>query len=145
MIGCCREIASLALLDEVLQRPVIASSSALMDYLTFDLRSETNETFRSLYLNARHELLAQDTTAKGTIDAAPFLPREIIGRALEIGATAIIVAHNHPSGDPSPSARDLECTRLLARLCHDLDISFLDHVIVGRGSFVSLRREGALE
>lgn len=143
VIGCCREFLSSALLDEVVRRPVIASSSALMDYLCFELRSETNERFRSLYLNARHELLAQETS-KGTIDAVPFVPREIIGRALELGATSIIIAHNHPSGDPKPSPRDLECTRLLAQLCHGMDISFLDHVIVGRGSFVSLRREGAI-
>ncbi len=144
MLRCCRRAMSLALLAEVVRRPVIESSAALLDYLRFEMHSDTVETFRTLYLNARHELIAHETTSTGTVDSAPFLPREIIGRALELGATSIVVAHNHPSGDPRPSAQDLDCTRLLSRLCEGLDILLVDHVIVGRGAVISLRRQGLL-
>lgn len=144
MLLCCRRAMSLALLDEVVRRPVIESSAALMDYLRFEVCSETVETFRTLYLNARNELIAHETTSTGTVDSVPFLPREIIGRALELGAMSIVIAHNHPSGDPRPSAQDLDCTRLLARLCEGLDILLIDHVIVGRGAVVSMRRQGLL-
>lgn len=145
MLRCCHRAMSQVLLEEVVRRPVIGSSTALLNYLRFELRSETVETFRTLYLNGRHELIMHEVTATGTIDSAPFLPREIIGRALELGATSLVIAHNHPSGDPRPSSQDLESTHLLARLCEGLDILLIDHVIVGRGAIVSLRRQGLLE
>lgn len=124
--------------------PILGSSSAVLDYLRFSLASTTVETFRTLFLNARNELLADETTSVGTVGAAPFYPREIIGRAIELGATSLIVAHNHPSGDPRPSREDMDCTLALASVCEGLDIALLDHVIVTRGSATSMRAAGLL-
>lgn len=117
----------------------------MLDYLRFDLANELNEQFRALYLNGRHELVAEETIARGTIDSAPFYAREVIGRAIEFGAASLIVVHNHPSGDPQPSREDVDCTRSLASLCAGLGIVLLDHVVVGRHAAVSLRQAGLLQ
>lgn len=135
---------SLALREAVTDGPILGSSAAVLDYLRISLGSVVREEFRTLFLNARHELLAEETTSTGTVDAAPFYPREIIGRAIELGATSLIVAHNHPSGDPSPSREDLACTLRLARLCDALDIELIDHVVVARGTTTSMRAVGLL-
>lgn len=130
--------------ETVTSGPILGSSSAVLEYLRFSLASTTSEEFRTLFLNARNELLADETTSIGTVDAAPFYPREIIGRAIELGATSLIVAHNHPSGDPRPSREDMACTLALAKLCAGLDIALLDHVIVTRCTATSMRAAGLL-
>lgn len=140
----CGTAVSVALREAVTSGPILGSSSAVLDYLRFSLASSTSEEFRTLFLNARNELLADETTSVGTVDAAPFYPRAIIGRAIELGATSLIVAHNHPSGDPSPSSADLACTMALANLCAGLDITLLDHVVVARGAATSMRAAGLL-
>lgn len=104
----------------------------------------TRERFRTLHLNARNELLLDDETTPGTIDAAPFYAREIVGRAIEIGTTSLILVHNHPSGNPRPSSRDIDATRSLAIICAGLSITLLDHLIVGRNNIISLRSAGLL-
>jgi DNA repair protein RadC len=134
----CRAAISVALREAAFEGAVISSWSALLRYLQFDLASDTTERFKALFLNARNELLADETISTGTVDGAPFYPREIIGRALEIGATSLVIAHNHPSGDPVPSREDLDCTRALDALCKGLGITLIDHVIVGRLGTVSL-------
>lgn len=124
---------------------MIGSSSATLDYLRFQLGHETRERFTVLYLNARLELITDFTVVVGTIDAAPFYPREIIAKALDIGATSLILAHNHPSGCPLPGEEDVACTRSLAATCRALGINLIDHVIVGANGTESLRRSGLLE
>ncbi len=138
----CNTAVGIVLQGRVCERTVIGSSSALLDYLHFKLSTVTTERFRTLFLNARNELLADEQIVAGTVDSAPFYSREIIGRAIELGATSLILVHNHPSGDPNPSAEDVECTRRLAMLCAGLDITLLDHLIVGRLGTVSLRAAG---
>jgi DNA repair protein RadC len=140
----CRSAVALSLRGAAADRPVIGTSSALLAYLKFQMGSETTERIRVLYLNARHELLADEESATGTVDAAPFYNREIVGRAIELGATSIIVAHNHPSGDPRPSREDIACTHKLSDLCGELGMVLIDHVIVGRTDVLSLRAAGYL-
>jgi len=124
--------------------PIIGTSSALRNYLMVDMGSARRERLRTLHLDAANRLILDDETAIGTVDSAPLYAREIVGRAIEVGATSIILVHNHPSGDPRPSTRDVEATRTLADLCSGLDIVLLDHLIVGRGEVVSLRALGLL-
>lgn len=141
----CRSAVALSLRSSAADRPIIGTSSALLAYLKFQMGVETTERIRILYLNAKHELLADEESATGTVDAAPFYNREIVGRAIELGATSIIVAHNHPSGDPHPSRQDIECTHKLSDLCSKLGILLIDHVVIGRMHAVSLRAAGHLD
>lgn len=143
-IRWCRSAVALSLRGAAADRPIIGTSSALLAYLKFQMGSDTTERIRVLYVNARHELLADEEIAAGTVDAAPFYNREIVGRAIELGATSIIVAHNHPSGDPHPSGEDIKCTLKLSDLCGELGMILIDHVIVGRKKVVSLRAAGYL-
>ncbi len=108
------------------------------------MSSGNRERLRTLHLNARNELLLDDETAIGTVDAAPFYAREIVGRAIDVGATSLILVHNHPSGNHRPSRRDVEATKALAQICAGLGITLLDHLIVGRNEILSLRSEGLL-
>lgn len=140
----CRDAVLLALRRRALEQPVIGTSSALRDYLRFDMANGNRERLRTLNLNAGHELLLDEETSFGTVDSAPFYAREIIARAIEVGATSIILVHNHPSGDPRPSRRDVDATIALASLCVGVGISVLDHLIVGRDEIVSLRSMGLL-
>lgn len=100
------------------------------------------EHVRVLFLNTRNELLADETVTRGTIDNAPFYPREILRRALELHAASVIAAHNHPSGDPTPSGRDLAATRQLVAAGTALNLTILDHLILATSGWVSLRAEG---
>lgn len=123
---------------------MISTSAALRDYLHVDMCNLRRERVRTLYLNVRNELLLDEETTTGTIDAAPIYAREIIGRAIEIGSTSLIVIHNHPSGDPRPSREDVRSTVCLAKLCSGVGVSLLDHLIVGRREVLSLRAMGLL-
>jgi DNA repair protein RadC len=140
----CRRAILLSLKRRAVEQPVISTSSALRDYLHVDMSTACRERLRTLYLNARNELLLDHEAPEGTVDAAPFYPREIVGRALEVGATALILVHNHPSGDPRPSRQDIDATRTLAMICGGLGITLIDHLIVGRCSIFSFRNEGLL-
>lgn len=123
---------------------VLTDSAALIDYLTLDMGHRATEQLRVLFLNKRNELLDDRVLAEGSVDAAPVYPREIIRRALDIGATALILAHNHPSGDPTPSQGDVEATRRVAEAARPLDICVHDHVIIARHGWTSFRALGLL-
>jgi DNA repair protein RadC len=140
----CRNAVLLSLRRRAVEQPMIGTSSALRDYLRVDMGTGSRERLRTLHLNARNELLSDDETSIGTIDAAPFYPREIIGRAIDVGASSIILVHNHPSGDPRPTPCDVKATVALERLCVGLDITLLDHLVVGRHEILSLRSLGLL-
>jgi DNA repair protein RadC len=129
---------------EVIGRPVISNWDALMAYLTAAISRERIEQFRLLFLDARNRLLADEAQQRGTVDHTPVYPREVVKRALELHATAIILVHNHPSGDPQPSRADIDMTRTIQTAAHALGIVLHDHVIVGNGSWFSFRREGLL-
>lgn len=129
---------------EVLYRPVLSNWERLMEYLQAVLAREKVEQFRILFLDNRNRLLADEAQAKGTVNHTPVYPREVVKRALELHATAIILVHNHPSGDPSPSTDDIEMTKEIKKAAATLSIVLHDHVIVGNGQWLSFRKTGLL-
>jgi len=129
---------------EVIDRPVLNNWDRLMDYLHAVLARERVEQFRVLFLDTRNRLLADEAQARGTVNHTPVYPREVVKRALELKATALILVHNHPSGDPTPSREDLEMTQEVKRAASALSIALHDHVIVGNGKWLSFRQEGLL-
>lgn len=129
---------------EVIQRPVLNNWDRLMDYLNAVLARERIEHFRVLFLDVRNRLLADEAQGRGTVNHTPVYPREVVKRALELHATALILVHNHPSGDPTPSADDIAMTREIRDAARPLSVVLHDHVIVGNGRWLSFRREGLL-
>ena len=129
---------------EVIDRPVLGNWDRLMDYLNAVLARERIEQFRVLFLDKRNRLLADEAQGRGTVDHTPVYPREVVKRALELHATAIILVHNHPSGDPTPSREDIDMTREVRAAAAALDVVLHDHIVVGNGSWTSFRREGLL-
>ncbi len=129
---------------EVQQKPVLGSWQALLDYLTIDMAHLTVERVRVLYLNTQNRLILDHHVGDGSIDEAAIHPREVIRKALDIGATALIVVHNHPSGNPEPSRADIQITNMIAEAGRLLGIVVHDHVIVGREGHVSLKAKGLI-
>ncbi len=125
--------------DEMRQRPVLDSWSELIDYCRSQMAFEEKEQFRVLFLDKKNKLIADEVQQVGTVDHTPVYPREVIKRSLELSATALILVHNHPSGDPSPSSADVSMTRAIAEIATPLGIAIHDHVIIGRSGHVSLR------
>jgi DNA repair protein RadC len=130
--------------QQLLDRPVLSSWAALTDYLRAAMAHETNEQFRLLFLDRKNALIAEEVQARGTVDHTPVYVREVVKRALELGATALILVHNHPSGDPAPSRADIEMTREIVRAATPLGVTIHDHIIVGRGEPASLRALGLI-
>ncbi len=129
---------------QVLDRPILSSWTALIDYLRAAMAHDSVEQFRLLFLDRKNALIAEEMQTRGTVDHAPVYPREVVKRALELGATALILVHNHPSGDPTPSKADIEMTREIARAAAPLGIALHDHIVIGRGEPVSFRAQGLL-
>jgi DNA repair protein RadC len=129
---------------EVMERPVLNNWDRLMNYLNAVLARERIEHFRVLFLDTRNRLLADEPQSRGTVNHTPVYPREVVRRALELHATALILVHNHPSGDPTPSAEDVAMTREIRDAARALSVALHDHVIVGNGRWLSFRREGLL-
>ena len=129
---------------EIIDRPVLNNWDRLMDYLNAVLARERVEQFRVLFLDTRNRLVADEAQATGTVNHTPVYPREVVKRALELQATAIILVHNHPSGDPTPSADDITMTREVKAAANALTITLHDHIIIGNGRWLSFRREGLL-
>jgi DNA repair protein RadC len=129
---------------EVIGQPILSSWQRLMEYLTAVLARERVEHFRVLYLDTRNRLIADEPQGKGTINATPVYPRELVRRALELHATALILVHNHPSGDPTPSQQDIQMTRAIRTAAEPLSVIVHDHVIIGNARWVSLRKEGLI-
>lgn len=127
---------------EVLDKPVLNNWDALIGYLTAALGREAVEQFRVLFLDSRNRLIADEAQARGTVNHTPVYPREVVKRALELHATALILVHNHPSGDPSPSRADIDMTEEVRVAAGALGIALHDHLVIGRGKHVSFRREG---
>jgi len=127
---------------EVRGRPVLGSWQALIDYLTIDMAHLTVERVRVLYLDVRNHLILDHHVGDGSIDEAAIHPREVIRKAMDIGASALIIVHNHPSGDPSPSHADIQITNRIAEAGRLMGVTVHDHVIIGRNEHVSLRSKG---
>ncbi|KQP52501.1 DNA repair protein RadC [Methylobacterium sp. Leaf108] len=120
-------------------RPLLSSWAALIEYCRATMAFAPREQFRVLFLDRRNHLIADEVQGRGTVDHTPVYPREVARRALELSATAIILAHNHPSGDPTPSAADIRMTREIVAVLDPLGIVVHDHVILGRDGHASLK------
>jgi DNA repair protein RadC len=130
--------------SEILDKPVLGSWQALLDYLAIDMANLTVERVRVLYLDTRNRLMLDHHAYEGTVDEAAIHPREVIRRGLDIGASALILVHNHPSGNPEPSRADIQITQRIVEAGRHLGITVHDHVIVGREGHVSLRSKGLI-
>lgn len=130
--------------EQVIGRPLLGSWDKLMDYLRVAMAHEKNEQFRILFLDTKNGLIADEVQQRGTVNHTPVYPREVMKRALDLGASAIIMVHNHPSGDPSPSNADVEMTREVQDAGKKLGIALHDHVIVARGGHSSFRAMGLI-
>lgn len=139
------ESAALFMLrQDLLKKPILGSWNRLLDYLKADMAHEGREHFRLLFLNKKNELIADEVQQTGTVDHTPAYPREIMKRALELGATALILVHNHPSGDMTPSQHDITQTRDIIAAGRSLSVSIHDHLIVTKNGIFSMRNAGII-
>lgn len=128
----------------VMHRPVISSWNALIDYCHTAMAHRETEQFRVLYLDRKNTLIADEAQGNGTVDHVPVYPREVVKRALELNASALILVHNHPSGDPTPSNADIAMTEQVRAAAEALSITLHDHLIIGKERELSFRAEGYL-
>lgn len=129
---------------EVIKRPILNTWDRLIDYLTAAMAREKTEVLRVLFLDSKNRLIADEALARGTVNHTPVYPREVIKRALELHATALVLAHNHPSGDPTPSDNDIKMTRMVREAATALSVTLHDHLVIGNGRWLSFRSEGLL-
>lgn len=127
---------------EVKKRALLTSMSNVLSYLRSAMAFETREQFRILFLDRRNRLIADEVQTKGTIDHTPVYVREVMKRALDLAASAIILAHNHPSGDPTPSKADIDMTKKIVEVATQLGVAVHDHIILGRDGHLSLKAAG---
>jgi DNA repair protein RadC len=127
---------------EAKKRTVISSWTALLAYARLAMANEPREQFRVLFLDKKNQLIGDEVMNQGTVDHAPVYPREVMRRALELAASAVILVHNHPSGDPTPSAADVEMTRQVVEAGRSLKIAVHDHLVVGREGVASFKALG---
>lgn len=139
-----KESAQRMMKQDVLGQPVLNSWGRLMDYLYATMAEEKKEHFRILFLDRKNNLIADEIQQTGTVDQTPAYPREIVKRALELSATALILVHNHPSGDPAPSAADIEMTSQIMNAAKALEITVHDHVIISKKGYTSFKSEGLI-
>ncbi len=130
--------------EQAIGRPVITSWSALVAYCRTAMQHATTEQFRVLFLDRKNKLIADEVLGEGTIDHAPVYPREVVKAALAHEASAIILVHNHPSGDATPSQADIEMTRTLMDICKPFEIAVHDHLVIGRENTASFKTLGLM-
>lgn len=123
---------------------MLGSWDKVLSYCRAAMAHETREQFRVLFLNKKNGLIADELQQRGTVDHTPVYPREVVKRALELSASAIILVHNHPSGDPAPSSADIEMTHRIKEIAQSLEITVHDHLIIGRNGYTSLKAEGLM-
>lgn len=141
-IKVVQQAAVRLLRQEVEGAHVLSSWQAVLDYIRAAMSREPIEQFRLLFLDNRNRLIGDEVQQRGTVDHTPLYPREVVKRALEVGASAVIMVHNHPSGDPSPSRADIDMTKKVADALDKIGIRLHDHIIVGRSDFRSLKTDG---
>ena len=129
---------------EVKKRTALSSWTAVIDYVRAAQAFAEKEQFRILFLDKKNQVIADEVQQEGTVDHTPVYPREVVKRALELGASAIILVHNHPSGDPTPSRADIDMTREIAKAAAPLGIAIHDHIVVGRKGHVSFKGQGLI-
>jgi DNA repair protein RadC len=125
--------------SEIMERPVLASWSQVLDYVRAAQGYESREMFRILFLDKKNRLIADEVQGTGTVDHTPVYVREVVKRALELSSSALILVHNHPSGDPTPSRADIDMTKLIVEAARPLGVVVHDHVIVGRDGHASFK------
>lgn len=130
--------------SRVLRRQVVSSWDALLDYCHTTMAHRDTEQFRVLYLDRKNVLIADEAQAEGTVDHVPVYPREVVKRALELNASALILVHNHPSGDPTPSAADIDMTAQIRTAAEVLGLTLHDHLVIGKSVELSFRAQGLL-
>ncbi len=144
LLHVARDLSLRLLRAEIERRPLIDSPQSVVGYVHARLSHRPVEEIWVAYLDVGNRLAADEIVARGTVGEAKLYPREVLRRALEIGATSLILAHNHPSGDPTPSAEDIAATRRLCRAAAALEIAVHDHLIVSRSGWISFRSQGLL-
>ena len=130
--------------SEIRGKEILGSWQKVIDYCTQAMAFESREQFRILFLDKKNALIADEVQQKGTIDHTPVYPREVVKRALELASTAIILVHNHPSGDPTPSRADIDMTKTIVETAKPLGIAVHDHIIIGKDGHASLRGLGLM-
>ncbi|GAB4123080.1 MAG: DNA repair protein RadC [Rhodothalassiaceae bacterium] len=130
--------------SRVLNRPAVSNWQALLDYLHASMSHAPKEQFRILFLDRKNVVIADEVQQQGTVDHTPVYPREVIARALELHASALILVHNHPSGDPTPSRGDIEMTREIAEAGRKLGVTVHDHLVIGRSGHASFKSLGLI-
>lgn len=139
------QLVALRLLSEpVREQPVLASWQSLLDYLRADMAHLTIERVRTLYLNGKSMLIRDEVASEGSVDQAAIYTREVVRRAMDLGAAAIILVHNHPSGDSAPSHQDIAMTRDIINATKSFNIAAHDHIIIGKDGFSSMRSAGLI-
>jgi DNA repair protein RadC len=124
---------------QVKRREVLSSWTGVLDYCRTTMAFDDTEKFRVLFLDKKNQLIADEVQQRGTVDHTPVYPREVVKRALELAATAVILVHNHPSGDPTPSRADVQMTQAIVEVARPLGIAVHDHIIVGKDGHASLK------
>lgn len=143
-IAALHEVSRRVVKEEANRRTVISSWTALLAYVRLSLQHEPREQFRVLYLDRKNQLILDEIQNRGTVDHAPVYPREVVRRALELSASAMIIVHNHPSGDPTPSRADIDMTKQVIEAARALSLTVHDHLIVGREGVASFKQLGLM-
>jgi len=144
-IKLLHELPAEVLRQQIIEQPSYKSSKDVYDYLNYSMRDLQNEVFKAIYLNNRNQIINIATLFEGTLDSIPIRPRDIVESAINHRATAIIFAHNHPAGDPTPSKQDKQLTRDLVFVGSILQIKVLDHIIIGNSHYFSFADQGLIE
>jgi len=143
-LAALHEVSRRVAKEEANRRTVISSWTALLAYVRLSLQHEPREQFRVLYLDKKNQLILDEIQNRGTVDHAPVYPREVVRRALELSASAMIIVHNHPSGDPTPSRADIDMTKQVIQAARALSVTVHDHLIVGREGVASFKQLGLM-
>jgi len=143
-IKATHAVVARLLREEVSDRPVLSSWKQVIAYLRAAMAHQPSEQFRVLFLDKKNKLIQDEVQQRGTVDQAPVYPREVVKRALELGASALILVHNHPSGDPTPSRADVEMTKEIQKAAAALGVLVHDHVVIGAEGHASLRTLGLM-
>lgn len=141
MIQATHEVACRLVREEASAQPILQSWQAVIEYCRARMSHLRVEQFRLLFLDQKNKIIADEIQQQGTINCTPVYPREVVKRTLELGATSLIMVHNHPSGDPTPSQADINITKKVIKAAQELEIHVLDHLIIGRFGHTSLREK----
>ena len=144
VIQLMQAIMGKALQQEIMSKPILGSWQSVLDYCYATMAHDQRETVRLLFLDRKNKIIADEVQQTGTVDHAPLYPREVVKRALDVGASALIIVHNHPSGDPTPSRGDIEMTLKVQQAANSLGIEVHDHLIIGKGRHSSLKSLGLM-